>query len=74
MERPRHYLDDRGRLLFVTHGIGSPPVYFTCHQRPSGGKRRYKSRNLPPRDIREEAQSDLDAHAVRMGWREIEPI
>lgn len=68
------YIDDRGRRLFVSSQCGvHPPVFGTCFGKPSL-KLRHKSKNLPPRDTREEAQSDLDAHAAKMGWREIEPI
>ncbi len=55
------YLDKKGRLLFVSNGIGQPPTYGTFYRKnPGGGKRRVKSRNLPMRRTKREAEKDFE--------------
>lgn len=69
------YSDSKGRLIFVSSGLGGDQ-YMTMYKNPdkwtSAGMHRLKSKELPLRDTKEEAQADLDALAKKKGWKEAE--
>ena len=67
----RRYLDDKGRELFVSTGLGSE--YGTFWQSEKGGLHRVKSPAMPMTSSREEAQANLDAWAKKKGLRPVEP-
>lgn len=70
MERNDTYIDENGRLIFVSPGISSGNVWITVYQKnPRGGTHRLKSKALPQRKTQAEAQADLDAYAKAKGWR-----
>lgn len=70
------YLDKKGRLLFVSSGLGGDQ-FMTMYQDQgkwnTSGMHRLKSKELLPRDSKAEAQADLDKYAKKKGWREVEP-
>ena len=70
--RMAEYIDDMGKRVVVSSGIGDGSYYMICRVTKSGGLHRVKSTNLPIRLTRKEAQADLDRYAVRMGWPLVE--
>jgi len=67
---PDTYIDDKGRLLFVSPGISGGETWMTCYTKPGGkGSHRLKSPSLPLRNTREEAQADLDIYARGKGYK-----
>ena len=61
------YRDEKGRLVFVGKGIGDE--FMSLRQGASVvSSHRVKTRALPLRETRDEAQADLDAYAARKGW------
>jgi hypothetical protein len=62
------YLDRKGRLLFVSKGIG-PDCFGTFYRkRGGGGKHRVKSPALPIRGTRQQAEDDLAWYAMEHDW------
>lgn len=55
------YLDDMGKTVKVSSGISG------------GSLQRVKSKLLPERDTKEEAQKDLDRYAAKLEWNVIAP-
>ena len=53
------YLDKKGRLLFVSSGIGGYAFGTFYRKKLGGGKHRIKSYDLPIRPTREEADADF---------------
>lgn len=72
MSRGRCYRDFQNRVLFVSPGLTNGTTWMTCYQRPSGGLRRVKSKFLPLRQTREQAQADLDRWAKERGLEEVD--
>ncbi len=62
------YIDDMGRSVVVSSGISGGESYMACRVKKSGALQRIKSKRLPLRDTRREAQEDLDLYAAEMGW------
>jgi len=62
------YVDDKGRRLFVSSGIGRD-IFMTFWRKPTGSLKRLVSKAVPPRPSREQAQADLDQLAARRGWK-----
>jgi ParB/RepB/Spo0J family partition protein len=60
---PKRYLDDQGRELFVSTGLGDE--FGTFWRSTSGGLHRVKSPSMPMVPTREEAQANLDAYAEK---------
>jgi len=58
------YRDMKSRIIFVSDGISDGRHWGTFHRKPSGALARIKSKFLPMRDIREDAQADLDRYAI----------
>lgn len=70
---PKQYYDENGALVFVSSGISGGRVWMTVRQKPPRtGTHRVKSPALPLRPTPEEAQSDLDAYALKRNWHEAE--
>lgn len=61
MTKPTAYMDMDGETVAVIHGLGDKWI-------SARGRHRMKSPKLPPRDTREEAQTDLDAYAKAKKW------
>ncbi len=62
--KPTKYLCDKGCIIKVSPGITGGTQWMTCRVKPSGSLQRVKSKYLPLRSTREEAQRDLDAYAL----------
>ena len=63
------YIDNEGRVLFVSDGISDAKTWATYRRRPSGSLQRVKSSRLKLRLTREAAQADLDRFARRNDLR-----
>ena len=63
---PKRYLDDQGRVLFVSGGL-SRDKFGTFWRSPSGGLHRVKSPAMPMVPSKEEAQQNLDDWAAKKG-------
>jgi hypothetical protein len=61
--------DGRIELVYVSSGISGGEWWLTVYRALTGGTHRIKSKTLPLRDTRQEAQADLDAYAATKGWR-----
>lgn len=68
------YIDDKGRLVVVSSGIGDGNYYMACRRKKSGALQRVKSKFLPIRRKRREAQEDLDRYAEEHGWPVVEDV
>ena len=62
------YIDDMGKVIKVSSGISSGKCWMAFRVKKSGALQRIKSKKLPERKTREEAQKDLDVYAALMGW------
>jgi len=60
-QKATSYIDHSGRVVAVIHGLDA--WWISARDR-----RRVKSKMLPPRRTREEAQADLDRYAKERGW------
>ena len=58
------YLDGKGRLLFISSGIGENAFGTFYRGKQGGGKHRIKSPNLPIRKTRKDAENDLTWYAL----------
>jgi hypothetical protein len=64
------YFDNEGNRVFVSSGISGGKVRMTvCQKTGAIGTHRIKSKSLPDRKAREEAQRDLDLYAKTHGWK-----
>jgi ParB family chromosome partitioning protein len=61
------YIDDAGRLVFIADGIDGS--WGSFRRKPTGSLERVKSQSLPMRESVEDAISDRDAYAAKMGWK-----
>jgi hypothetical protein len=61
------YKDNKGRILFLSQGIGQTE-WGTFYRKPFGSLARVKSPSLPMRPIKEQAAQDLHEQAKRRGW------
>ncbi len=69
----KKYYDENGALVFVSCGISSGSVWMTVRQKTiRSGTHRIKSKALPTRATPADAQTDLDAYALKRGWDEAE--
>lgn len=68
----REYIDEEAHIVKVSDGISGGKFWMTCRVKPSGALQRVKSKFLPVRIKREEAQADLDVYAEERGWPLIE--
>ncbi len=68
------YIDGNGQILKVSSGISNGETWMTCRVKPSGSLRRVKSKFLPLRGTKEEAQRDLDVHAATYGFKKLSEI
>lgn len=69
--KERLYRDFQGRTLFVSSGIGGDK-WMTVYRKPGSiGTHRVKSKLLPLKDSREEAQADLDRYAEQRCMEEV---
>jgi hypothetical protein len=59
----KRYLDDRGRVLFVSDGISDGQAWGTFHRKANGSLQRLVSKHLPLQDGEWLAQEDLDNYA-----------
>lgn len=46
-------------------------TWMTCYRKPNGSLRRVKTKFLPLRDSKEQAQADLDRYAEMRGMEEV---
>jgi len=58
---------DTGEVVRVMSGLGD--VWIVGTVRHTGGKKRLKSRALPPCDNAWDCQANLDAYAEKKGWQ-----
>ena len=67
-----HYENEKGEIIIVATGLGQPPTFgaFRINSR-TGGKHRVKSKNLPMRANRDEAEEDLQRYAEKHGWKRL---
>lgn len=63
----RRYRDFQGRTLFVSPALTNGSTWMTVYAKPNGSLKRVKSKWLPLRETREEAQRDLDRFAEERG-------
>ena len=69
----KQYYDENGALVFVSSGISDGSKWMTVRQKTIRvGTHRIKSPALPIRATPAEAQTDLDAYALKRGWDEAE--
>lgn len=68
MNEMREYVDDTAHIVKVSAGISGGKFWMACRVKPSGALQRVKSKFLPVRNKREEAQADLDRYAEERGW------
>ena len=66
------YLDHNGQRIKVSSGISGGKYWITCRVKKSGSLQRVKSKFLPERLTREDAQDDLDRYANQANWRKAE--
>lgn len=66
------YRDYQGRILFVGSGISNGTSWMTLYQKSNGSLRRVKSKFLPIREMREQAQQDLDRYAEKRNMTTVE--
>ena len=64
------YIDDKGRQLFVDAGLGRR-TFMTFWTGNGVGRHRIRSKFLPIRGTQSEAQADLDAYALKHGWKSV---
>ena len=62
------YVDDMGRLVVISSGISRGEEYMSFRVKKSGSLQRIKSKWLPIRNTRIEAQEDLARYAEEMRW------
>lgn len=69
------YIDDMGKTVKVSSGISHSPrlSWMSCRVKKSGSLQRVKSKSLPIRDTKEEAQADLNRYASQMRWSIVPP-
>jgi len=65
------YRDDKGELVVVSSGTGTPPIYGSFRVAPSGAKHRVKSKALPMRENLAQAVDDLAAYASKKKWQQV---
>lgn len=63
----RCYRDFLGRVLYVSPALTNGTTWMTVHQKDNGSLKRVKSKWLPLRGTREQAQADLDRWAKERG-------
>lgn len=69
----KQYYDEHGGLVFVSCGGNSGTGWMTVRQRTTrSAAQRINSSALPIRSKLEDAQSDLDAYALKRRWDEAE--
>lgn len=66
------YKDDEGRLYVVSTGIGKRWMTVRKQSEDSPGSKRVKSKYLPLRNHREEAEADLKQYAERKKYTEVQ--
>ena len=67
------YIDDMGKTVKISSGISGGLSWMSFRVKKSGSLQRVKSKHLPVRDTKEEAQTDLDRYASQMRWSVIPP-
>lgn len=72
-EETTQYQAPDGRVFFVAHGIGKPPLWGTFYRKhwPSPRKKRLKSPAVPMREDRSQAEADLERYAAKHGWQKL---
>lgn len=66
------YINEKGQILKVSSGISSGEHWMTYRVKNSGSLQRVKSKFLPMRATKQEAQEDLDRYAEERGLPLIE--
>jgi hypothetical protein len=61
----KRYMDNAGRVFFVSDGIARGKSFMTCCRTASNSLQRIKSPALPVRKSQSAAQADLDAYAAK---------
>ena len=65
----KQYYDENGALIFASCGISDGSKWMTVRQKTTrSGTHRIKTKRLPIRATRDEAQADLDAYAREKQW------
>ena len=69
------YIDDMGKTVKVSSGISHSPhlSWMSFRVKNSVSLQRVKSKHLPIRDTKEEAQVDLNKYASQMKWNAVAP-
>ena len=65
------YQNKHGQVLFVSAGLGGDN-FATYVKKPNGGVRRFRSKLLPVRKEREQAEYDLRKYAKITGMHKVE--
>lgn len=65
------YISEKGEVVKVSSGISGGKYWMTCAVKESGSLRRVKSKFLPEREARSEAQRDLDNYAQEKSWAKV---
>jgi len=68
----RCYRDFLGRVLYVSPSLTNGTTWMTVYSKENGSLKRVKSKWLPLRVTRGEAQADLDRYAEERGMREVQ--
>lgn len=68
----RCYRDFLGRVLYVSPALTNGTTWMTVYSKENGSLKRVKSKWLPLRVTRGEAQADLDRYAEERGMREVQ--
>ena len=68
----RRYSDFLGRVLYVSPALTNGTTWMTVYSKENGSLKRVKSKWLPLRETREQAQGDLDKYAEERGMGEIQ--
>ena len=63
----RRYSDFQGRVLYISPALTNGSTWMTVYSKENGSLRRVKSKWLPLRETREQAQEDLDRYAEERG-------
>lgn len=67
----RRYCDFQGRVLYVSPALTNGTTWMTVYSKDNGSLKRVKSKWLPLRETREEAQADLGRYAEGRGLGEV---
>lgn len=70
----KRYVDQNGAIILISSGISDGKSWMACRvkiKQRNESMHRVKSKFLPLRNTRAEAQADLDAYANNFSWKEL---